>query len=119
MHRSIVKKLVIMHCSLPITGNLGRYINNSCNPNLVMHAIRCPGSMVPQLALFTRKNIPCNEELTFNYGNPNMADDQTPRLGDRKCACKDENCLGFLPYHGFQFDRIGSPKIEEQSTTVT
>jgi len=47
-------------------GNLGRFINHSCDPNLVMIPVRINHS-VPRLALFSRRKINAGEELTFDY----------------------------------------------------
>ena len=48
-----------IHCL--VIGNIGRYLNHSCEPNLEMVTIRS-SSMVPHLALFTTRNV---EKVTF------------------------------------------------------
>uniref|UniRef100_A0A0B6ZEH7 SET domain-containing protein n=1 Tax=Arion vulgaris TaxID=1028688 RepID=A0A0B6ZEH7_9EUPU len=53
-------------------GNVGRFINHSCDPNLFMVPVRA-NHLVPRLALFARKNIKPGEELTFDYsGNSTL-----------------------------------------------
>ncbi|GFS20713.1 histone-lysine N-methyltransferase SETMAR [Elysia marginata] len=47
-------------------GNLGRFINHSCDPNLVMLPVRVNHS-IPRLALFSRQDLEAGEELTFDY----------------------------------------------------
>lgn len=88
-------------------GNIGRYLNHSCDPNLTMHPVRSE-NMVPHLALFANRPIAAYEELCFNY----QASDVSPeRLGiglgrDKECGsgtlsnchCGAKNCMGFLPY---------------------
>lgn len=57
-------------------GNVGRYINHSCSPNLDMHIVR-HRLLVPSAALFAKRNInlgmqappktrrPTNDNYTF------------------------------------------------------
>lgn len=47
-------------------GNVGRFINHSCDPNLFMVLVRV-NHQVPRLALFARKDIHPGDELTFDY----------------------------------------------------
>lgn len=47
-------------------GNMGRFINHSCDPNLVMLPVRINHS-IPRLALFSRRDLAPGEELTFDY----------------------------------------------------
>ncbi len=51
-------------------GNVGRYFNHSCNPNVFpqyvftnSHDLRFPG-----IAFFAKRNIKAGEELTWDYG---------------------------------------------------
>ena len=47
----------INYCNLvAVIGNIGRYLNHSCDPNLAMVTIRS-NSMVPHLALFTSRTV--------------------------------------------------------------
>ncbi|XP_010767626.1 histone-lysine N-methyltransferase SETMAR [Notothenia coriiceps] len=47
-------------------GNVGRFLNHSCQPNLLMQPVRVH-SVVPRLALFAGRSIDALEELTFDY----------------------------------------------------
>ncbi|XP_051957289.1 histone-lysine N-methyltransferase SETMAR [Xyrauchen texanus] len=47
-------------------GNVGRFINHSCQPNLLMVLVRVH-SLLLRLALFVNRHIEKCEELTFDY----------------------------------------------------
>jgi SET domain-containing protein len=73
-------------------GNHTRFINHSCDPNLVLLAVR-RHSIVPSLCLFTCRFVKAGDELCFSYcGNNRMAS-----VGRRPCLCGTENCMKFLP----------------------
>jgi histone-lysine N-methyltransferase SUV39H len=50
-------------------GNISRFINHSCEPNLAVFVvwINCLDPNLPTLALFATRNITEGEELTFDY----------------------------------------------------
>jgi len=93
-------------------GNVGRFLNHSCQPNLVMQPVRVH-SAVPRLALFAGRSVDSREELTFDYtgGYRNRlpaellstqrdADARTGRtdgLQRKECHCGANNCARFLP----------------------
>lgn len=80
-------------------GNIGRYINHSCDPNCHIVPVRCD-SPVPKLAVFTQIDIMRNEELTFHYGSSVLSDNQT--IDKRiRCLCKSEKCTGYMPFHNY------------------
>uniref|UniRef100_A0A8C1W4V2 SET domain and mariner transposase fusion gene n=1 Tax=Cyprinus carpio TaxID=7962 RepID=A0A8C1W4V2_CYPCA len=99
----------------PMTvGNVGRFINHSCQPNLLMVPIRVH-SLLPRLALFANRDIERYKELTFDYaggqnGNTNALKwDKAPTgthtgpdadkipLKKKVCHCGDSSCTAFLP----------------------
>lgn len=71
-------------------GNIGRYINHSCEANSILIPIRLEN--IPRLCIFASETINKNSEITFNYG----------QLGElnqnKKCFCLSKNCKRFLPY---------------------
>ncbi len=86
-------------------GNVGRYLNHSCRPNL-LHALVRLGSSVPRVAFFCARDISAGEELTIFYGT--YADRGGPAAAapgreggkqsrGRPCLCGEAECLGFLP----------------------
>lgn len=72
------------------TGNVARFINHSCDPNLVPVAVRV-GSPIPLVAFFASKIIEAGSELTFSYGQG---------TGTHRCLCGTVACSGFLPFDG-------------------
>ncbi|PAA63624.1 hypothetical protein BOX15_Mlig026212g1, partial [Macrostomum lignano] len=69
-------------------GNLSRFMNHSCSPNLVTQKWSVNGDL--RIGLFALRDIKAGEELTFNYN--------FECLGAEKlaCQCGAENCSGFL-----------------------
>lgn len=75
-----------------IIGNIGRYINHSCQPNCMVIPVRVD-SLIPRLAIFAINNIQSNEEITYHYGG-----EESPiNLSEVICLCESFNCNGFLP----------------------
>ena len=95
-----------------VVGNIGRYINHSCDPNLQVVPVRT-NSMVPHAALFATKNIKAGTELCYDYNgvsnihtgesNINSTCDNNKLQNNiktsncKKCYCEAYNCKGFLP----------------------
>ena len=87
-------------------GNIGRFINHSCDPNLVMLPVRVNNN-IPKLALFAFRDIKTGEELCYSYsGTVANMDSNISGSGkidfqdsfDRKpCFCGSVNCCGYLP----------------------
>ena len=74
------------------TGNVARFINHSCEPNLRPQLVRW--CYVPAVAFFTLRPIPAREPLTFSYGD---APEQTGP-GSLPCRCGAASCRGSLPF---------------------
>lgn len=88
---SVVKTVIDATC----IGNIGRYINHSCNPNCIVVPVRVD-SLVPRLAIFALRDIPNGEEITYSYCS--LTSNQTACPDERKpCLCGEMNCAKFLP----------------------
>ncbi|XP_077988570.1 histone-lysine N-methyltransferase SETMAR-like [Glandiceps talaboti] len=104
---------VIKTCVDPTyVGNVGRYINHSCDPNLYMVAVRIDNE-VPKLALFAKREILDEEELSFDYaGGINEIDinemntlcddtqscNESDTIPNKPCYCGADACRGLLPF---------------------
>lgn len=82
-------------------GNVIRFVNHSCSPNMVMLPIRTD-SILPRLCLFACRDISAGEELCFSYfGRPGAEVASAPagelKLGRKACLCRSQDCVGFLP----------------------
>jgi len=74
-------------------GNIARFINHSCMPNLIPYMIRID-SIIPRVVLFAARDIAPYEEITFSYGQID-----TSNTNNRiKCLCGSVNCKLYLPY---------------------
>ena len=75
-------------------GNMMRFINHSCEPNLIIVPVRSD-SVIPRLCLFPSRMILVGEELCFSYfGEVNS---KNAPVGRKKCFCGSRNCIGYLP----------------------
>ncbi|CAL8128527.1 unnamed protein product [Orchesella dallaii] len=75
-------------------GNVGRFINHSCDPNVFIqrvHFSTTPGSEFPHLAFFAACSIKAGSELSFDYKD---------NIDYEKCECETPYCkkplTGFL-----------------------
>lgn len=81
-------------------GNLARFINHSCQPNLVVIPVRSD-SVIPRLCLFASRDIGRGDELTFSYyGKTGLeaALSGGVSYGHIRCLCGADECSGYLPY---------------------
>ena len=75
-------------------GNESRFINHSCEPNLIMTPVRV-NSVIPHLCLFSQREIAAGEELTYDYAGGSDV------IGNRRagiCYCNSAKCRGYLPF---------------------
>ncbi|CAG8432907.1 4736_t:CDS:2 [Diversispora eburnea] len=93
-------------------GNIGRYINHSCSPNLLIYIVRF-NSLIPIAALFAKCDIETGKEITFDYsGGENQiggfieGKNGEFRFENKKCLCGSENCRGVLPFDSTLQDTI-------------
>eukprot|EP00743_Colponemidia_sp_Colp-15_P009347 GILK01010218.1.p1 GENE.GILK01010218.1~~GILK01010218.1.p1 ORF type:complete len:288 (+),score=-3.38 GILK01010218.1:83-946(+) len=88
-------------------GNVGRYLNHSCAPNLSRHVVRLVGVAVPKVCFFTSRHLEAGEELCFDYADifaeqhvcpSNASTDSTAATTQfTKCFCGTSSCKGYLP----------------------
>ena len=78
-------------------GNLTRFINHSCSPNLRMIPVRSD-SVLPRLCLYACRDVSEGEELCFSYfGKSGTAVSGDIDTGAKKCFCGSRECIGYLP----------------------
>ncbi|TPP67219.1 Histone-lysine N-methyltransferase [Fasciola gigantica] len=69
-------------------GNLSRFMNHSCNPNLNTQKWTVNGDN--RIGLFAVRDIAAGEELTFDYNFVALGQERL------NCRCGASNCTGFL-----------------------
>lgn len=100
-------KLLRTYVDATYAGNVGRFVNHSCEPNLFVQPVRVENA-IPRVALFALRDIPAYMELTYDYaGGVNMAAESdcscTPerveiQMPRKPCLCGFSHCRLFLPY---------------------
>ncbi|VVA95118.1 unnamed protein product [Arabis nemorensis] len=79
-------------------GNVARFMNHSCSPNVLWQPVVCEGSSesVVHIAFFAIRHIPPMAELTYDYGVSPTSEARGGSLlhGKRKCLCGSEKCRG-------------------------
>lgn len=85
--------------------NIARFINHSCEPNLILLPVRIK-NIIPHAALFAIRDINENEELSYDYngsvGIHKINDNKNELLFENdsnktECYCGSIKCLGILP----------------------
>ncbi|KAF3339173.1 histone-lysine N-methyltransferase, H3 lysine-9 specific SUVH1-like isoform X2 [Carex littledalei] len=77
-------------------GNVSRFINHSCDPNLFWQLVRYGhgDGQYTGVMFFATKHIPPMTELTYDYnGN---TDGRRGRVGAKQCLCGAPNCQGYF-----------------------
>ena len=74
-----------------VFGNIARFFNHSCDPNMKWIKV-WTGKEYPLVAFFTTGNIAAGTELTWNY---DVAVTRRSHSGV-KCLCGSEKCRGYL-----------------------
>ncbi|XP_030370001.1 probable histone-lysine N-methyltransferase set-23 [Scaptodrosophila lebanonensis] len=75
-------------------GNIGRYLNHSCQPNCDLKAVRVD-SPVPKIGIFALRDIAAYEELCFHYGGDDPP--TTVPSNAKPCLCSSSMCTGVMP----------------------
>lgn len=82
-------------------GNLGRFINHSCNPNAEVQKWQVRGELC--VGLFTLRDVAAGEELTFDYNYDKSRKDAKP------CLCGEPQCRGWI---GGDLDSPAAKKVQ-------
>nr|CDJ96968.1 SH2 motif and Src homology-3 and Variant SH3 and Pre-SET zinc-binding region and SET domain containing protein [Haemonchus contortus] len=72
-------------------GNLARFINHACEPNLSIVIVRT-GYTVPHVGLFSNRTIRAGEEICYDYGISTLSLES-----GKQCLCGFPSCRKFLP----------------------
>ncbi|KAL4226563.1 hypothetical protein ACF0H5_014548 [Mactra antiquata] len=82
------------------SGNIGRFINHSCEPNMCIRPVRVH-NLVPRVCFFVNRDIKAGEELAYSYGScdgyQSAENDGKPTV----CLCGSKKCSGYLPCDRF------------------
>ena len=70
-------------------GNVTRYINHSCEPNLIVQCVFVGCERLPRICLFAWKDIDPGEELCYDY-----AQEQNSDAAPFQCHCGAPSCKG-------------------------
>ncbi|XP_047337872.1 uncharacterized protein LOC124941575 [Impatiens glandulifera] len=78
-------------------GNVGRFINHSCSPNLYAQNVLYDheDKRMPHIMLFAAENIPPLKELTYHYNYAvDSVYDSSGNLKKKNCYCGSVECTG-------------------------
>jgi len=81
-------------------GNVSRFLNHSCDPNVKVHEILADhhDSTYPRVGFFAAREIEAGEELCWAYASTiGGAVLEKHDRSDCKCLCGSEKCKGYLP----------------------
>lgn len=76
-------------------GNVARFMNHSCSPNVLWQAVQRANSKECDLRImfYAIKNIPPMTELTFDYG---LVPPEKLEQRKKKCLCGSHKCKGYF-----------------------
>lgn len=78
-------------------GNVGRFINHSCSPNLYAQNVLYDhdDKRIPHIMLFAAENIPPLQELTYHYNYMiDQVRDSNGNIKMKSCYCGSDECTG-------------------------
>ncbi|KAE8721568.1 Histone-lysine N-methyltransferase, H3 lysine-9 specific SUVH1 [Hibiscus syriacus] len=83
------------------SGNVARFMNHSCSPNVFWQPIMYESNNEAflHIAFFAKKHIPPMTELTFDYGTPRSDGtdaENNPEFGKKKCLCGSAKCRDYF-----------------------
>ena len=73
-------------------GNVGRFINHSCGPNLDAFAVRVGACPHPRVAFFAARDVCVGDELTFSYHEHESSLFQEDDSARKPCFCGHTDC---------------------------
>uniref|UniRef100_A0A0A8Z7G0 Uncharacterized protein n=1 Tax=Arundo donax TaxID=35708 RepID=A0A0A8Z7G0_ARUDO len=94
-----LKKLPIV-ISAKKSGNVARFLNHSCSPNLLWQPVQYDhgDDSYPRIMFFAMKHIPPMTELTYDYGTRGAPPGFNGKFPNscklRPCLCGSSNCRG-------------------------
>ncbi|GFQ02648.1 histone-lysine n-methyltransferase h3 lysine-9 specific suvh1 [Phtheirospermum japonicum] len=76
-------------------GNVARFMNHSCSPNVFWRPVlrESNGESYLHVAFFAIRHIPPMQELTYDYG---LVRAENGDRGKKKCACGSVKCRGYF-----------------------
>ncbi|XP_074320238.1 uncharacterized protein LOC141657029 [Silene latifolia] len=80
-------------------GNIGRFVNHSCSPNLYAQNVLYDheDERIPHVMLFAAENIPPLKELTYDYNyTVDQVFDSKGNIKKKNCYCGSAECTGRL-----------------------
>lgn len=80
-------------------GNVGRFINHSCSPNLYAQNVLYDHveKRIPHVMFFAMDNIPPLEELSYHYNyRIDQVSDSNGNIKKKNCYCGSSDCTGRL-----------------------
>ncbi|CAA0841721.1 Histone-lysine N-methyltransferase- H3 lysine-9 specific SUVH5 [Striga hermonthica] len=82
-----------------VYGNVGRFINHSCSPNVYAQDV-CydhTDKRIPHIMFFATRDIPPWEELAYDYNyKPDTVRDANGNIKTKDCFCGSRQCRGRL-----------------------
>jgi euchromatic histone-lysine N-methyltransferase len=84
------------------SGNVARFLNHSCSPNLLWQAVQYDhgDDRYPHIMFFAIKHIPPMTELTYDYGTrgapPGFEGIFPKACKPKQCLCGSTNCRGYF-----------------------
>ncbi|XP_022155516.1 histone-lysine N-methyltransferase, H3 lysine-9 specific SUVH6-like [Momordica charantia] len=80
-------------------GNIGRFINHSCSPNLYAQNVLYDheDKRIPHIMFFAAENIPPLQELSYHYNYMmDQVRDSDGNIKKKRCHCGSTECTGWM-----------------------